>query len=80
MREYKEIYNYEQYKKHSQVTKGNSRDEQEAWKDRAPDWLTTDPRRYRSITQINKKYTTVQALRSGHANSRLSKATQRVAR
>ena len=39
MQVYKEMYNYEQYKGHSQVTKENSRGEQGAWKNEAPDGL-----------------------------------------
>jgi len=36
MREYKEIYNYEKHKKELELQKENSKDEQRAWKDRAP--------------------------------------------
>ena len=39
MREYKEMYKYEQYKRRLRVIAGNSRAEQEAWKDGALDGL-----------------------------------------
>ena len=39
IREYKEIYNYELYNDGHELQEENSRDEHEAWKDRAPDSL-----------------------------------------
>jgi len=68
MLEYKEIYNYEQYKGAHKLQKENSRDEQGARKDRTSNWFTADPRCYRCATLINRKSTMVQASGSEHEN------------
>ena len=80
MRECKEIYNYEQYKKRSRVTKEKL--DRRAWglEGWAPDWSTANPRRYHYATLINRKSTKVQAPGSGHADPGLSEATERAVR
>ena len=54
--------------KGSWVTKGKLERRAGAWKDRASDWYTTDPRRYRCATLITRKLTMIQALRSEHTS------------
>jgi len=67
MREYKEIYNYKKYKSAHELQKKTREMSKGAWKDRASDWSTTDPRCYRCATLITTKSITVQTPRSEHA-------------
>ena len=67
MREYKKVYNYEQYKKHSRVMKGKLKSRTGGLKVKDPEQVTTDPLRYYRAIPINRKSITVQPLRSEHA-------------
>ena len=69
MREYKEIYNYKQYKSTHELQNENSRNEQGAWKDRALDSL---PMIHASVAHLLLKTGRIhelQTTRSGHVDT-----------
>ena len=67
MREYKEIYKYEQYKVCSRVTKEKLESRIRGLEEKNPGRATADPLRYRCAILINMESTMIQAPGSGHA-------------